>query len=641
MSIDLRTYIRLWLTLTFLILAVSIDNANAIKLALSQSSFLGAALDEATDDFERSELGDAWDADPEFQIQQGNLVNTAVTGDNRWEYMATFEGLPNPTTVAMRWSISADSVGINDGGLALLLNAPTKDASGYLAWITTNDNVLRLWTITDGKADQDLNLEMNSLAPVPGSGDEFRVSFEEVGVNLEFEYFVNAQLAGVITLPNPNVGGEWYSGVILRHDRNNDVAEFFAKSGGDSEPPAQIQNLAAAQATATSVTLTWTASGDDGNSGLADAYDLRFSTSQIADEISFQNADPVFGLPAPLPAGFSESFIFFDLLPGTTYFFALKVLDRSGNASPISNVATITTSPGTLITDDFNRSTLGSNWLASPSIQVVDNELANASADQSTWGLAIFRGGASPTEVSFRWSTSSDTVGIDQIGMAVMLDAPRLHANGYLITRRTLQNQIRLWRIVSGQNPSSPIIETPLLAKPKPGQEFKIVISSDQDGNHFKIFVNGQEDVTITDPSLFVNPANVVETFAGAMFAGGRNNRIDNFKMLNAQQPVSVFEDPPVSPVEFVLSQNYPNPFNAQTRINYTVPFAGLVTIEVFNLLGQSIKTLFDGQQSAGRFSVQWDGTTNSGNLVGASGFYLVRMSAGSFVAVRKITLLK
>lgn len=609
---------------------------NTVTTALNATTSV-----RVTDNFERSQLGITWDADPEIVIDGGDLANSATTGATKWQYMATFKGVRNPTSVALRWSTSSNSEGINDGGLALLLDSPTKDASGYLAWITTTDNMLRLWTITNGNADNDLNLEVASAAPLPGPGDNLRVNFSRVQNDLEFEYFVDDHFAGKIVLANQAPPDEWHAGVILRHDRRNDLARFFAQSGGDENPPAEIQNLTATTSTATSATLTWTAVGNNGQSGRADSYDLRFSTNEILDDSDFQNAAPASGLPVPLPAGSPETFVALDLQPATTYYFAVRVFDGSGNASPVSNTVSIATKAGTLLVDDFNRSELGSAWLAAAPIQIVNNEIADTSSNQSVWDLAVLKSLVNPNEVSFRWSAASDSVGIDQVGIAVMLDAPALNANGYLITRRTLQNQIRLWKIVNGQNPSEPIIQTPLQAKPEPGQEFRIAISSDAGGNRFKVFVNGRDDVTMTDPTFFVNPATVAETYCGVMLAGGRNNMVDNFKVISGQTPVSVSDDDPALPLDFILSQNYPNPFNAQTRIQYELPAASAVRLEVYNLMGQLVKTLLDGEQPAGRYSITWDGSTDSGIAAAASGYYLVRMRAGDVVAVRKMILLK
>lgn len=98
-------------------------------------------------------------------------------------------------------------------------------------------------------------------------------------------------------------------------------------------------------------------------------------------------------------------------------------------------------------------------------------------------------------------------------------------------------------------------------------------------------------------------------------------------------------------PNEFVLGQNYPNPFNPITTIAYQLPADANVSVTVFNLLGQTVKTLRHADQSAGYYSVNWNGTDENNNPV-SSGVYLYKIVAQSrgkelFVSTKKMLFLK
>jgi hypothetical protein len=93
-------------------------------------------------------------------------------------------------------------------------------------------------------------------------------------------------------------------------------------------------------------------------------------------------------------------------------------------------------------------------------------------------------------------------------------------------------------------------------------------------------------------------------------------------------------------PEFFDLSQNYPNPFNPCTTIEFQVPHAAHVLLEVYNLLGQRVKTLVDEKKSAGFFKAEWDGDTHSGEPV-ASGMYFIRFKAGDFQQMKKMMIVR
>ena len=92
----------------------------------------------------------------------------------------------------------------------------------------------------------------------------------------------------------------------------------------------------------------------------------------------------------------------------------------------------------------------------------------------------------------------------------------------------------------------------------------------------------------------------------------------------------------PASPA---LQTNYPNPFNPTTSIKYQLAEDARVQLRVYNALGQLVRTLVDGEQMAGRYSVVWDGRDHEGNAV-SSGLYICTLRARDFTQSRKMMLI-
>ncbi len=93
-------------------------------------------------------------------------------------------------------------------------------------------------------------------------------------------------------------------------------------------------------------------------------------------------------------------------------------------------------------------------------------------------------------------------------------------------------------------------------------------------------------------------------------------------------------------PISLSLRQNYPNPFNPVTTIEYDTPKVAKVSIEIFNILGQRIRTLVNETKQAGSYSVKWNARNDFGELV-PSGIYFYRMKTAGFEKYRKLLLLK
>ncbi len=116
----------------------------------------------------------------------------------------------------------------------------------------------------------------------------------------------------------------------------------------------------------------------------------------------------------------------------------------------------------------------------------------------------------------------------------------------------------------------------------------------------------------------------------------GNYHRTSNY----ANVVVGISHQPAEVARDFALLQNYPNPFNPVTEIRYRLPASEQVTLVVYNLLGQKVRTLVHATQTAGWHSVQWDGRNELGEKV-SSGVYIYRLTAGDQQAVRKMILMK
>ena len=102
--------------------------------------------------------------------------------------------------------------------------------------------------------------------------------------------------------------------------------------------------------------------------------------------------------------------------------------------------------------------------------------------------------------------------------------------------------------------------------------------------------------------------------------------------------PTPVGIEPPYSnqvPSDYALNQNYPNPFNPTTNIKFNLPKSGEVTLKIYDILGNEVKTIVEGVQPAGVYNMTVDGT----NL--ASGIYFYTLKAGNFVETKKMSLIK
>lgn len=154
---------------------------------------------------------------------------------------------------------------------------------------------------------------------------------------------------------NPGSGAAGSGGSGLRIVEMSDAAEFNMEfvelyydagpAAPDSTAPAAVTDLVATPISATSVRLTWTAVGDDGQTGFAQSYDVRVSFARILSDADFVSAAPLAGEPAPGASGTGQQFVVSGLSADTAYYFALRVSDEVPNISALSAYAAAVTAP--------------------------------------------------------------------------------------------------------------------------------------------------------------------------------------------------------------------------------------------------------------------------------------------------------
>ncbi len=182
------------------------------------------------------------------------------------------------------------------------------------------------------------------------------------------------------------VGGAWVS------------VDDWSFVMGDVTAPAAVTNLATSSPTSNSITLTWTAPGDDGNTGTATTYDIRYSTSTITAG-NWASATQVSGEPTPLAAGTNQNMTITGLSPSTTYYFAIETADEVPNWSALSNVPSGTTTAAADTTPPAAVSNLATSSPTASSITLT----WTAPGDDGNTGTA--------TTYDIRYSTSTITAG--------------------------------------------------------------------------------------------------------------------------------------------------------------------------------------------------------------------------------------
>ena len=185
---------------------------------------------------------------------------------------------------------------------------------------------------------------------------------------------------------------------------------------------------------------------------------------------------------------------------------------------------------------------------------------------------------------------------------------------------------------LGGASPSSSLSISPDL--PGTGTWYKIGTNSSSLTTSFS--ENSAIYCVVTDGQGNSATSNTLTlTVTLSRIAKNDNTSTANIGLVNEGANIGSQLEEETIPTRYSLSDNYPNPFNPSTTIHYAMPKDGFVTLKVYDILGNVVKTLVNQYQTKGRYDINF----NAVNL--ASGIYFYRLQSGNFISTKKMLLLK
>ncbi|NQT63998.1 MAG: carboxypeptidase regulatory-like domain-containing protein [Candidatus Marinimicrobia bacterium] len=184
-----------------------------------------------------------------------------------------------------------------------------------------------------------------------------------------------------------------------------------------------------------------------------------------------------------------------------------------------------------------------------------------------------------------------------------------------------------------------------LLSASEDGVEIGWEMSMADDFQYFEVYRATNPDFTDADVYATVEPmfsdGDVIigQTYYYTVSAVDANGNMSETTNVVTTSIVSV-DDLEMIPTAYGLSQNYPNPFNPTTSIEFALPEASEVSLEIYNLLGQKVRTLVTGYVPAGYINTSWDGLNQNGKEI-SSGTYIYRLQTADQTFSKKMVLMK
>ncbi|RPI63884.1 MAG: T9SS C-terminal target domain-containing protein, partial [Ignavibacteriales bacterium] len=225
---------------------------------------------------------------------------------------------------------------------------------------------------------------------------------------------------------------------------------------------------------------------------------------------------------------------------------------------------------------------------------------------------------------------------------------PISHGNWENRWKISVTNKLIRWTVKTNQGTKDLDSETELMLNTLYN------ITALYSGSDYEIYINGELDALSTFSGLI--PTTAIDLMIGQVLPGNTQYNfrgiLDDIRIYNYalsyskiqslyDYVVSVDEEEEVElPNKYGLTQNYPNPFNSQTSIEFQIPNQSIVKLEIYNILGQKIRTLINREENPGNYSISWNGKNDFGDSVN-SGIYFIKFSSDNFSNTKKMTLLK
>lgn len=185
------------------------------------------------------------------------------------------------------------------------------------------------------------------------------------------------------------------------------------------------------------------------------------------------------------------------------------------------------------ITDNFNRKNLGMTWNIESQYIIASEKLTIQTGGNYWWKPAVYVAEMDPIAVAFEWGSHGNPSQNGNAGLALQLQSNQANTSGYLVYKESETQKLKLFFINNGTVGQLIDEIDGRQSTPIAGDQFRVSMYSDFQGQHFTCFVNGNYDGNVTDPSNTYSNGN--GNFAGIMLAGTANNIVDNFQLVHTK----------------------------------------------------------------------------------------------------------